>query len=1065
MKHRPKFLLFMAVLLPVLLLGVTAVILNGSPQLALAFNEADAGEAPTLSLAEITEITGLNASYQATSPDCAFDAAFNVYLCSETTPAARPQRNPQAAASARQLIQSGVGVLLVPDWTNDRVMAFDPQTGDLVDADFIPSDPTNLSSPKNAILSASGNSILVSDQIEDVVQEYDLDGNYLGVFAPSGGPNTAILDNILGIALRPNGNLLVTVTSGSNQDSVAEFDTAGNYLGNFIAIGSGGLDGPFDAYPRTADWLVPGINSDNLMRFDLAGAYIADLAAIDNFPQQVGEAANNNVLVANFGGTQEGVIEFSPTGSIIGVYDPAAVGGYRGVYELPNGNILTTNGSGVHEIDRNGNLIQTKISSVSAQYIELVQPGGAPNITFYKTVGTDPSTCAASNQIAVDPNTEVTYCYEVTNSGTVTFTLHDLSDSELGTIFTSLPYSLTPGASAFVTISTLITTETVNVGTWVAYNNGPTDVVTATSTATVTLLTTPAIEVAPSSLSSDQATNTQVTQTLTISNVGDADLDWEIFEEAAATFNSRVGADAVFLPGLVAGAAEAQERADTAVSVPTAPTTSGSAAILSAPTALLYDNGPLVNSPGTGVGGADEAVLQTTSLGLNTLGFGHQLALGYRIADDFTIPPGETWTLDTITFYAYQTGSTTTSTMNGITLQIWDGQPGAGGAVIWGDDTTNVLVNTGWANVYRVTETTTGTAIDRPIMASVAAVGGLSLPAGTYWLAWNTGGTLASGPWAPPININGQASTGNGLQTLDGGTTWAAALDTGAGTPQQGFPFLIEGSSGCAATDLPWVTASPLSGTIGAGNATDVAVMFDSTGYAAGVYTGTLCVNSNDPLSPQVRVPLTMTVLPNAVPVAADDAYTTTQDVVLTVSAPGVLANDTDGDGDSLTGVLNTDVTSGTLALHVDGSFTYTPTAGFEGTATFTYQANDGLDSSNVATVTITVVNTAPVAVADSYTTTEGITLTVSAPGVLDNDSDGDGDGLTAVLDTATSNGTLTLNTDGSFTYVPDAGFAGTDSFTYHANDGTDDSDTVTVTITVTGAQGFVIYLPFVTKN
>ncbi|MCB8942746.1 MAG: cadherin-like domain-containing protein [Ardenticatenaceae bacterium] len=576
----------------------------------------------------------------------------------------------------------------------------------------------------------------------------------------------------------------------------------------------------------------------------------------------------------------------------------------------------------------------------------------------------------------------------------------------------------------------------------------------------------PAIEVAPSSLSSDQATNTQVTQTLTISNVGDADLDWEIFEEAA-TFNSRVGADAVFLPGLVAGAAEAQERADTAVSVPAAPTTSGSAAILSAPTALLYDNGPLVNSPGTGVGGADEAVLQTTSLGLNTLGFGHQLALGYRIADDFTIPPGETWTLDTITFYAYQTGSTTTSTMNGITLQIWDGQPGAGGAVIWGDDTTNVLVNTGWANVYRVTETTTGTAIDRPIMASVAAVGGLSLPAGTYWLAWNTGGTLASGPWAPPININGQANTGNGLQTLDGGTTWAAALDTGAGTPQQGFPFLIEGSSGCAATDLPWVTASPLSGTIGAGNATDVAVMFDSTGYAAGVYTGTLCVNSNDPLSPQVRVPLTMTVLPNAVPVAADDAYTTTQDVTLTVSAPGVLGNDTDGDGDSLTAVLDTDVTSGTLALNADGSFTYTPTAGFEGTATFTYQANDGLDSSNVATVTITVVNTAPVAVADSYTTTEGITLTVSAPGVLDNDSDGDGDGLTAVLDTTTSNGTLTLNTDGSFTYVPDAGFAGTDSFTYHANDGTDDSEVVTVTITVTMAEveGYVIYLPFVTKN
>ncbi|MCB8942742.1 MAG: M36 family metallopeptidase [Ardenticatenaceae bacterium] len=269
-----------------------------------------------------------------------------------------------------------------------------------------------------------------------------------------------------------------------------------------------------------------------------------------------------------------------------------------------------------------------------------------------------------------------------------------------------------------------------------------------------------------------------------------------------------------------------------------------------------------------------------------------------------------------------------------------------------------------------------------------------------------------------------------------------------------------------AADPIDWVSVMPMSGTVPALSATSVDVTFDSTGYGAGVYTGTLCINSNDATNPLISVPLTMTVLPNAAPVAADDAYTTTQDVVLTVSAPGVLANDTDGDGDSLTAVLNTDVTSGTLALNADGSFTYTPTAGFEGTATFTYQANDGIDSSNVATVTITVVNTAPVAVADSYTTTEGITLTVSAPGVLDNDSDADGDGLTADLNTTTANGTLTLNTDGSFTYVPDAGFAGTDSFTYHANDGTDDSDTVTVTITVEAeTTGYTIYLPFVSKN
>ncbi len=166
----------------------------------------------------------------------------------------------------------------------------------------------------------------------------------------------------------------MTVNSGTNQDSVAEFDTSGNYLGNFVANGSGGLDGPFDVYPRTADWLVSSINTDNALRYDLAGAFIASLAGINNFPQQVTEASNTNVLIGNFGGTQEGVVELTAAGALVGIYDPASLGGYRGAYELPNGNILTTNGSGVHEIDRSGNLVQTKISGVSGQYIEYVAP-------------------------------------------------------------------------------------------------------------------------------------------------------------------------------------------------------------------------------------------------------------------------------------------------------------------------------------------------------------------------------------------------------------------------------------------------------------------------------------------------------------------------------------------------------------------------------------------------------------------------------------------------------------------------------------------------------------------
>ncbi len=210
---------------------------------------------------------------------------------------------------------------------------------------------------------------------------------------------------------------------------------------------------------------------------------------------------------------------------------------------------------------------------------------------------------------------------------------------------------------------------------------------------------------------------------------------------------------------------------------------------------VLFDNGPLVNSVGTGAGGADESVLQSTSLAMNTLGFGHQVSFDNRIADDFTVDGGG-WQIDTITFFAYQTGSTTTSTINGVNVNIWDGVPAApGSSIVF---TTAVSdgggLSTSWSGIYRVTETTGG-ANNRPIMANVVTIGTFLTP-GTYWLDWQSNGTLTSGPWAPPVTINGQATTGNALQSLDGGLTFPAANDSGTLT-QQAFPFIIEGAPPC----------------------------------------------------------------------------------------------------------------------------------------------------------------------------------------------------------------------------------------------------------------------------
>jgi VCBS repeat-containing protein len=128
------------------------------------------------------------------------------------------------------------------------------------------------------------------------------------------------------------------------------------------------------------------------------------------------------------------------------------------------------------------------------------------------------------------------------------------------------------------------------------------------------------------------------------------------------------------------------------------------------------------------------------------------------------------------------------------------------------------------------------------------------------------------------------------------------------------------------------------------------------------------------------------------------------------------------------------------------------PAANFNGTDSFTYKANDGQLDSNVATVTINInpVNDAPVAANDRYNTADGTALTVNTPtGVLTNDTDVDSAALTAALVAGPGNGTVTLNADGSFQYVPNSGFHGADSFTYQANDGELLSNVATVTIVV----------------
>jgi VCBS repeat-containing protein len=199
-----------------------------------------------------------------------------------------------------------------------------------------------------------------------------------------------------------------------------------------------------------------------------------------------------------------------------------------------------------------------------------------------------------------------------------------------------------------------------------------------------------------------------------------------------------------------------------------------------------------------------------------------------------------------------------------------------------------------------------------------------------------------------------------------------------------------------------------------------------------------------------------ITVRPvNDAPVAVDDAFATAEDTPLTGH---VLGNDSDVDRDHLTAVLVAGpAQAAAFALNADGTFAYTPRRDYAGPDAFTYRASDGTVLSNVATVTLSVtpVNDTPTAVDDTYSTPQGVVLTVAAPGVLGNDSDVDGT-ITAALVSGPTGGAVALNANGSFTYTPSPGFSGTDTFTYRATDGTL-SSTATVRIDVTRlVYGFV---------
>lgn len=174
--------------------------------------------------------------------------------------------------------------------------------------------------------------------------------------------------------------------------------------------------------------------------------------------------------------------------------------------------------------------------------------------------------------------------------------------------------------------------------------------------------------------------------------------------------------------------------------------------------AQLWNQSQLVNRPGAGTGaiaGADLSQLETTPVE-NIFGFGAQTTSNNVMADDFTVGAGG-WNITGLTFYTYQTGATAPS----ITSVSY---------AIDGDLTSTAVtaaasISVSFTNIYRVTSTDTAGSTRRIQRVDVNGLN-INLAAGTYYLKWNFAGTLASGPWAPPLPTSNAVYGKNAQQSL-----------------------------------------------------------------------------------------------------------------------------------------------------------------------------------------------------------------------------------------------------------------------------------------------------------
>jgi sugar lactone lactonase YvrE len=266
------------------------------------------------------------------------------------------------------------GLVLMPDSTNNRLVAFSPQTGALLTSNMF---ALAGGTPIHAM--QVGNEIWVSEQIGDRISRWSLGGNFLGEIGGAAGG----LDNVRGMALIGN---TVYVTNGGTangaQIGVAMYSTSGSLVGSFSTAAT--APSPFGILAHQGGILVSSSTAnDDIHRFTLTGTSLGTFhnSASLNFVEQMTFAPNGSILAASF--TSNNIAYLDPnTGALQSMFTAS---GARGVYQLGNGNVLWTSGAGTFVYDVTAGT-STQVYAGGGRYLQFA-PVPEPSTLFTCAVG------------------------------------------------------------------------------------------------------------------------------------------------------------------------------------------------------------------------------------------------------------------------------------------------------------------------------------------------------------------------------------------------------------------------------------------------------------------------------------------------------------------------------------------------------------------------------------------------------------------------------------------------------------------------------------------------------